>query len=290
MDPFSDRGLGGRRFRRRSPARKYLLVAAGFSLLIGVVVLALFVAGGPDETATGPGDGESRGKGVAGGAVEPTAGEDRGGGGDGSQADGPIPDRAQDPDVAEHATSGGEVQSSHDGDEEAYVTAPETEGEGGLPWVSEEPAGAHDPLGKGADPDDLTDTEKERVRFAAAEFVTRAYGYTGGDPSAYREELAGVTITPEIYDSPGGAGLEEIEQEMTAGATESAAVLTDFELRETDADGVAKGVAYFTVGESYEANGVGGNVSDYAQPLNLQNYETGWKVVAADEREGISGD
>ena len=295
MDPFSDRGLGRRRARRRrsSPARKYLLVTAGLSLLVGVVVLTLFVAGGPEDAGTSSDSGAagSRGEGAAGAVAEPTTGDGRRGGIEGGSApDGQVPERAQDPDVADGATVGGEVRSSHDGDEEAYVTAPETEGEGGLPWVSEEPAGAHDPLGKDADPDGLTQTERERLRFAAAEFVTRAYGYTGSNPSAYREELAGVMVAPEVYDSPGGTWLKAVEREITAGGTESAAVLTDFEVREPDEDGVVKGVAYFTVGESYEANGVGEKVTDYAQPLNLQGYESSWKVVAADEREEISSD
>lgn len=303
MDPFSDGRAGRRRVRAGSSStpstssrgRARLLAAVGAAAVICLVVVLLIATGGSEESAGSPGSGEPRDEQAAGGRDGGAAGSGDSGVDERQRdparadaGDGPIPDRAQDPDVRD-ASEDGEVQMSHEGHEdEAYVQAPEGEEEGGLAWVSDESAGAHDPLGRGADSDGLTGTERERVRFAASSYVTYAYGYTGDNVAEYRKDLANKMVVGRVEASPGIADIEAVERDIEDGGARSAAVMDRFEVREASG-GEVKGVAYFTVGETYDGGGVAGEQASYAQPLNLEAYETSWKVVAADKREEVSG-
>lgn len=204
-----------------------------------------------------------------------------------SAGDGPIPEKAQDPDVAPQ--SGEEVQRSHDDGEQAYVRAPEggEEGEDGSTPAHENQPGSYDPLGRGAEVNGLTGTEKERARFAASNYVTYAYGYTGGDIVEYHDGLFGTMLEGEFQDSPGRAGIKSVEEDIKDGGRRSAAVLEEFDIKEPGSEEV-KGVAYFTVGKEYGGGGVTGETTSYAQALNLQKAEAGWTVVAADELKEVS--
>lgn len=196
-----------------------------------------------------------------------------------------MPQRAQDPDVA--PDSGEEIQSSHEGEEQAYVQAPE----GGATddqWKNNQPEGGYDPLGRSADPGGLAGPEKERVRFAAANYVTYAYGYTGNDLSEYHEELFGTMVEGRFQNSPGRADIDAVENDIRDGGAKSAAVLDRFEVKQADGDKV-QGVAYFTLGEGYDGGGVSGKSASLAQPLNLERMSGGWQVVAADRLEEVSG-
>ncbi|CAN5690530.1 hypothetical protein BH20ACT11_BH20ACT11_05450 [soil metagenome] len=312
MDPFSDNGAGRRASGAGRSNRGKLLLVAG-SLLALIVLVIVFVSSGAsdegrdqagtdassdrasqdDNQGGGPGAGEgstsaaqedkqtedepssdtgSRGSG------SDTA-EDGGSSGSGSAGERPMPERAQDPDVAPQP--GEKVQSSHDDGEQAYVRAPE-DGERDSTPVNANQPGSYDPLGRGAESDGLTGTEEERARFAASNFVTYAYGYTGDDIAEYHEGLFDTMLEGEFQKSPGRADIQAVEDDIRDGGTKKAAVLDEFDIQELGQDEI-KGVAYFTVGESYDGGGVSGNTTSYAQPLNLQKSTTGWTVVAADK-------
>lgn len=316
MDPFSDGGTGR---RRRSGGRsggcsdaraKLLLAVVAAGAITLVLVLIATTGGGSDETASGPpGTAESQpesgragtaGENGDGAGGEPVGTRDsreppgesapddapEGGAGDGSAGAGPIPERAQDPDVAPEP--GEEIQKSHDDGEQAYVEAPEGGPEPGREWESNQPEGGYDPLGRDADPSGLAGPEKERVRFAAANYVTYGYGYAGDDLSEYHGELFDTMVEGRFQDSPGRADIKAVEDDIKDGGTNSAAVLDRFEVQQADGDEV-QGVAYFTLGESYDGGGVSGNTASLAQPLNLERMSGGWQVVAADRLEEVSG-
>lgn len=317
----SNKGAGRGRSRAGLWTRKKVLLAAGSFLVVGVLVIVLASSGEPDtqqdqagsstpEDRASQSDNQGRGAGrgptaegqedkqgerggsslseegsgepaSSSGQGESDSGASQGYGSAGSDSanEGPIPERAQDPDVAPQP--GEKVQSSHDDGEQAYVQAPEDGESDSTPAHANQP-GSYDPLGRGAASDGFTGTEKERARFAASNYVTYAYGYTGDDLTEYHEGLFGTMIEGEFQNSPGRADIKAVEEDVKDGGMHSAAVLDEFGIQESGTDEV-KGVAYFTVGEDYEGGGVSGDTTSYAQPLNLQAVENGWTVVAADE-------
>lgn len=318
----SNRGAGHGRSRAGfSSRKKVLLAAAGSFLAVGVLVIVLASSGEPDKQqdqagsstpedrasqSDNQGGGAGRGPTAEGqedkqgerggsslseeGSGEPASGsgqgesdsgasQGNGSAGSDSANEGPIPERAQDPDVAPQP--GDKVQSSHDDGEQAYVQAPENGESNPTPAYENQP-GSYDPLGRNADSGGLTGTEKERVRFAASNYVTYAYGYTGDDIAEYREGLFGTMLEGEFQKSPGRADIQAVEDDIKDGGIQSAAVLDEFDIKEPGQDEI-KGVAYFTVGDGYDGGGVSGDTTSYAQPLNLQAVENGWTVVAADE-------
>ena len=142
--------------------------------------------------------------------------------------------------------------------------------------AAHEPAG-HDPLGTGADPGDLTETDKGRVEAAARNFVTSAYGYTGREDSEYRTNLNRFIFPWSFYESPGARYVTEYHQRIRTGGTGSTATLERFELGEKTQDTV-KGVAYFRV---EDASGT----RRMSQELELEPFEPVWRVKAAGEME-----
>lgn len=318
MDPFSDGGAGRRSSWGKSSrvtARTKLLVAAGAAILTALVLVLIATNGsGSDERVSGStpanesqpeagltdaaqeNEGSIEGEQAGPGAGEPEQGDAApdGSGEDGAIEDsadggaqgGPIPERAQDPDVA--PKPGAEVQSSHHDGESAYVQAPEGGPEPGGEWVKDQPEGGHDPLGRNADPSGLAGPEKERVRFAASSYVTYAYGYTGDDLSEYHEQLFETMVEERFQDSPGRADIRAVEDDIEDGGAKSAAVLDHVDVQQANGDEV-RGVAYFTVGESYDGSGVSGESTSLAQPLNLERSGTDWRVVAADRLQEVSG-
>lgn len=337
MDPFSDWGAGRRRLRTRSsnsstPLRRAaLLLAAGVAVIAVVLIFAVTGGGGPGDRAdsagseASPDQAQSSGQRMEeqpGGPATTTG--DGGDGGDevgdaGRESDvqvsdngeanhsadgGPIPDRAQDPDVAPEDAGEDEIKSSHSSDSHdgsdshhgpAYVTAPEGEADAGHKgheaheWRENQPETGYDPLGRDAEAGALTGTEERRVRFAAANFVTYGYGYTGDDLQEYRSELSNTVVETSFEGSPGRADIKAVEEDIQSGGLESAAVLERFEVEETNEDEV-KGVAYFIRGGAYDGGGVSGQTKSYAQALNLESAGGGWRVVAADRLEEASGD
>jgi hypothetical protein len=142
--------------------------------------------------------------------------------------------------------------------------------EGGARW---EPP--HDPLGTGAEPGDLSETEKGRVQQAARSFVTCAYGYSGGDRSRYVSAVNRVVKAPEFYDTPGGREINAYAESVENGGTRSTAALQAFEVREQSTEEV-EGVARFSM-EGSEGSGT------FEQDLRLTRWGAIWKVESAGE-------
>ncbi|MDP9474528.1 MAG: hypothetical protein M3R38_02310 [Actinomycetota bacterium] len=140
--------------------------------------------------------------------------------------------------------------------------------------AAHEPAG-HDPLGTGAEPDDLTETDKGRVEAAARNFVTSAYGYTGRDDSEYGTQLNRFIFPWSFYESPGARYVQEYRQRIRTGGTESTATLERFELAEGSQKAV-KGVAYFRVEDS-------SGTRQASQELELEPFDPVWRVKSAGE-------
>ena len=140
--------------------------------------------------------------------------------------------------------------------------------------AAHEPAG-HDPLGTGADPDDLTQTDKGRVEAAARNFVTSAYGYTGREDSEYTTNLNRFIFPWSFYESPGAKYVNEYRQRIRTGGTESTATLERFELGKKSQKTV-KGVAYFRVEDALGTRRM-------SQELELEPFEPVWRVKEAGE-------
>ncbi len=140
--------------------------------------------------------------------------------------------------------------------------------------AAHEPAG-HDPLGTGAKPDDLTETDKGRIEAAARNFVTSAYGYTGRDDSEYGTQLNRFIFPWSFYESPGARYVEEYRQRIRTGGTESTATLQRFELGE-GSQKAAKGVAYFAVEDPSGTRSI-------SQELELEPFDPVWRIKAAGE-------
>ncbi len=237
------------RFGRRRPARGSrafgMLVAVAGALLVAWV-LGIALLGGNEETAAQ--DAPTGGQSTPTTAPEPTTVE-------------PTAPQQNAPPVQ------GEPVSRPQGETGREGTTPE---EG----AAHEPAG-HDPLGTGADPDDLTETDKGRVEAAARNFVTSAYGYTGRDDSEYRTQLNRFIFPWSFYESPGARYVKEYRQRIRTGGTESTATLERFELAEGSQKAV-KGVAYFRVEDS-------SGTRQASQELELEPFDPVWRVKSAGE-------
>lgn len=183
-------------------------------------------------------------------------------------------------------------------DEAAYAAAPEdrqapSRGEGET--TPETPATAPPQPGDRSDeatPESASPgpsgTEGERVRFAAAEFVSAAYGYSGGDPDAYNQAVGRTVVWPAFYHSAGAAEVTRYAGQVENVGTRSAARLTRFEEQETTPEN-ATGYAYFETGAGYdERTGelTGARVA-YRQRMTLSRIGETWKVESAGEVEEV---
>ncbi len=146
-----------------------------------------------------------------------------------------------------------------------------------------EPAGFRpDPLGTGASDGDLAPIDEERVRFAAARFITAAYGYSGDDENAYNQGVGSTVAWPVFYESPGSKEIGRFAAQVKETGTKSSALLTRFEL--TGASGSeASGWAYFQTGEGYgESGGLTGKKLSYRQKMTLVRSGGAWIVKATE--------
>jgi hypothetical protein len=138
----------------------------------------------------------------------------------------------------------------------------------------------YDPLGAGASPGDLTEVDRERARFAAAQFISAAYGYTGNDEDAYNQGVGDTVVWPAFYESEGSKEIERFASQVEKTGTKSAAKLTRLNLRQTSPHS-ASGYAYFETGEGY---GTGGDLTGerraYRQHMTLQRTGATWSVKA----------
>lgn len=147
------------------------------------------------------------------------------------------------------------------------------------PGAKHEPGG-YDPLGTGAKPGDLSETEEGRVTMAATNFVLKAYGYSGSNEQEYTGPLNRYIFPWSFYESPGGAVIKDYRRRVNSGGVQSSAVLERFEMKEASLE-EAKGVAHFVVEDDFGKRRV-------TQELTLKPYEAVWRVAEAGtvEQEG----
>lgn len=147
---------------------------------------------------------------------------------------------------------------------------------------AENEPGVYDPLGTGASAGDLSQTDEARVRYAIEKFVMAAYGYTGSDEAEYLAGVAAVSLSPDLSLSPGGAEISRYARQVEESGTKSAAILTDFDLKNTARETVS-GTTIFETGEAY---GPGGNLDGerlyYRQEMTLIRMGESWKVRVAE--------
>ncbi len=152
--------------------------------------------------------------------------------------------------------------------------------------VADEP-GSYDPLGTSASPGDLAPIDRERIRFAAARFVSAAYGYSGRDEDAYNQGVGATVVWPGFYESPGAVEIERYAAQVGDTGTESAALLTRFEVEKTTPD-AAEGYAHFETGAGYGADGeLTGERLAYRQRMTLARSGAVWKVRATEKVEEV---
>ena len=145
--------------------------------------------------------------------------------------------------------------------------------------------GSHDPLGNGASAGDLAPIDRERIRFAAARFVSAAYGYSGRDEDAYNQGVGATVVWPGFYESPGAAEIERYAAQVGETGTESVALLTRFEVEKTTPD-TAEGYARFETGSGYGPDGeLTGEKLAYRQRMVLARSGSVWKVRATEKIE-----
>lgn len=214
-------------------------------LVVGVVltmwVLAFALAGGTQETAQG-------------GAAPEEA---------------PAATTEERPSASEDPPAEAEPVSRPNGKNANEATTP-PEG------ATNEPGG-HDPLGTGAKPGDLSETEKGRITMAATNFVLAAYGYTGENQREYSTPLNRTIFPWTFYESPGGAYVKDYRRRINDGGVKSSAVVDRFELKETSLE-EAKGVAHFVVEDNFGKRRM-------TQELTLKPHRAIWRVSAAGEIE-----
>ncbi|QIN78318.1 hypothetical protein GBA65_07080 [Rubrobacter marinus] len=123
------------------------------------------------------------------------------------------------------------------------------------------------------------------MRFAAARFVSAAYGYSGRDEDAYNQGVGATVVWPAFYESPGAAEIERYAAQVGKTGTESAALLTRFDVEKTTPD-TAEGYARFETGGGYGPDGeLAGKKLAYRQRMVLARSGSVWKVRAAEKVE-----
>jgi hypothetical protein len=129
--------------------------------------------------------------------------------------------------------------------------------------------------------------DEERVRFAAARFVTAAYGYSGHDEDAYNQGVGETVAWPVFYESPGSEEIGRFAAQVGDTGTKSAALLTRFE-RTGGGPTTVTGYAYFETGEGYASEGeLTGAKRSYRQQMTLVRSGGAWVVKATNAIEEI---
>jgi hypothetical protein len=211
--------------------------------------------------------------------------------GSGSSAEGDSGDGNRDGSDGS-GSSDGSGQSGEDvqraGPEPGSIPGATGGGEGNRETESESAAkepGVFDPAGKNPEPGDLTDTDKQRVEFAASQFVTAVYGYTGDDAEEYVNEIGRTVVGEEFYKSPGGQKVRDYSEEVDVYGVESAAKVDRFEVKDTE-PGKVVGMAHFDTADSYSRYGdLEGDKTRYTQKLTLVAEGEIYKVFSAEIRE-----
>jgi hypothetical protein len=266
---------GGFRQRTKS-GRRRVIVSGVLLLLLLVIWSAIVLSWGPPSEQTG-GSRENGSRARAGEAPAPEDGE--------SEA---VPDEPasvrQDSEGGAADQPAGEPSGRQ---QSAPSAAPPPGGaDAGRAGSGREPAGFRpDPLGTGASDGDLAPVDEERVRFAAARFVTAAYGYSGENADAYNQGVGQTVAWPVFYESPGSKEIGRFAEQVEKTGTRSAALLTRFEKTGGDSAAVT-GYAYFETGEGYGRNGgLTGSRISYRQKVTLVRSGGAWIVKATEPVE-----
>jgi hypothetical protein len=268
---------GGFQQRAKTGRRRAIVYGALLLLFLAVWSVVVLSWGPSSEEAGGRGQGGS----------QANAGQSQGSGADSERE--VVPDE---PASAQQETGAGTTK-------EAGGNAPSGGQSGGqvaTPTGQGAPAGAGrqhadpaeyrpDPLGTGTSEGDLAPVDEERVRFAAARFVTAAYGYSGDNTDAYNQGVGRTVAWPVFYESPGSREIERFAAQVEETGTKSAALLTRFEL--TGGSGSeASGYAYFETGEGYgQSGGLTGPKTSYRQKMTLVRSGGAWIVKATEPVE-----
>lgn len=257
---------------RKQAGRRRALVAGGMVLLLTIVWSYAVISYGGDEEGAGENGSEGdRVAGQAGRASSPAENEPEA-----------VPD---------DNASAGETQpedrvpsAGPSSEDPAPADAPTPQPREHPDGATNEP-GSYDPLGTGASAGDLAQVDQERVRFAAKQFVSAAYGYSGDDKDAYNQAVGQTAAWPVFYDSEGSKEIERYAAQVEESGAESAALLTRFAVLKTSPDRV-EGYAYFETGSGYGRDGeLTGKKLGYRQRMTLQRSGAVWKVEATDKIE-----
>ena len=249
--------------RGRTGPRRTLIVGAIVVVLLVAWTYAVMFYGGGAKSATG--ETPSGGNREAAQAATPKAGQSAsaptGRQGAGSQTGGALP-----------ASEGASAPASSPASTPAAPSGGRGQAAGG--------ADSYDPLGAGASLGDLTEVDRERAHFAAAQFITAAYGFTGNDEDAYNQGVGDTVVWPAFYQTEGSKEIERYASQIEKTGTKCAAKLTRLNLRQTSPYS-ASGYAYFETGEGY---GTGGDLTGerraYRQHMILQRTGSTWSVKA----------
>ena len=297
MDPFapreSRRRAGARRSRtangEQAVGRGKMWVLLAFVALLLVAYAFFVVLIGGERAGTAEGGAPSGQRAVA----DPEGGRDGKGAADqnrpGDREDLPLTAPGDDDRGESNPNAGPD-------DHDVYVYEPEGSDQGPGPGGAEGEPGGYDPLGKGTDGPVLSETQLERAELAVSNYVTAVYGYSGDDFNEYQKKVGEAVVFPGFFSSPGAEHVREVQRQIEGspeGVT-NGAVLKGFTAEQQTEERI-EGVAYFDVGDGVAfsktaASGVElqGEVTSYAQPVNLQLYGPQWRVTEAGQRQEVS--
>ena len=301
MDPFAPRESRRRAGARRSrtavgePAadrsKMWVLLAFVALLLVGYAFFVVLIGG--DGAGTAEGGAPSGQRAVA----DPGGGREQRGAADQNRQDNGQSGGQDLPLTAPGDDDRGESNpNAGPDDHDVYVYEPEGSDQGPGPNGAEGEPGGYDPLGKDTDGPLLSETQLERAELAVSNYVTAVYGYSGDDFNEYQKQVGEAVVFPGFFSSPGAEHVREVQRQIEGspdGVT-NGAVLKGF-TAERQTEERIEGVAYFDVGDGVAfsktaASGVElqGEVTSYAQPVNLQLYGPQWRVTEAGQRQEVS--
>ena len=209
---------------RKKSGRRRAIVSGMLLLLLLVIWSVIVLSWGPPSDQTG-GSPENGSRARAGEAPAPRDGE--------REAVPDEPASAQKNASATDESAGGPSGGQKSAPSVAPTPGGADAGRAGSGRGHGESAGFRpDPLGTGASEGDLAPVDEERMRFAAARFVTAAYGYSGDDADAYNQGVGQTVAWPVFYESPGSKEIGRFAEQVDKTGTKSAALLTRFERTE----------------------------------------------------------
>ena len=226
----------------------------------------------PDEPAYAEGDGNA---GSANGSI--STGDDDSGDSGGQASSGEAgngPDEAPGDAQQEPSPADGQQSAPHEQHDHPVGAANEP--------------GNYDPLGTDASEGDLAALDEERLRFAAGNYISAAYGYTGDDADAYNQGVGATVVWPDFFDSEGSSEIERYAGQVGESGTKSGALLTELETLEITEDRVTA-YAYFETGSGYTGDGgLKGETQAYRQKMTLARTGATWKVLGVERIEEVS--